>query len=234
MIFSRLNPARQRSRWSSGRAAPRPGGRQCAIGAPDPTATSPSTWRPTRAWTSRASSGLGGAVMRPWSQRRATPPGDDRRRAVGGGGADRRAVDDQHRHGGRSARPPARWRSWRARAPSWCALRSTRRRPRRRSQRIRATARMPWHVSVPLIGDFHLQRPPPADPVPGLRPGAGQVPHQPGQRRARREARRAVRHHDRDGVPLRQAGAHRRELGQPRPGAAGAHDGRECAAPAAR
>ena len=41
-------------------------------------------------------------------------------------------------------------------------------------------------VLVPLIGDFHLQRPPPADSVPGLRPGAGQVPHQPGQRRARR------------------------------------------------
>ncbi len=36
-------------------------------------------------------------------------------------------------------------------------------------------------VRVPIIGDFHLQRPHPAQEVSRLRPRAGEVPHQPRQ-----------------------------------------------------
>ena len=65
-----------------------------------------------------------------------------------------------------------------------------------------------------------LQRPQAAHRLSRLREGAGQVPHQPGQRRPRQPARSAVRDDDRAGARVRQAGAHRRQLGQPRPGPA--------------
>ncbi len=81
--------------------------------------------------------------------------------------------------------------------------------------------------TVPLIGDFHFNGHKLLHEHPGLRRGAGQVPHQPRQRRPRQQARPAVRRDDRDRLPLRQAGAHRRELGEPRPGPADAPDGRE-------
>jgi (E)-4-hydroxy-3-methylbut-2-enyl-diphosphate synthase len=82
-------------------------------------------------------------------------------------------------------------------------------------------------IDVPLIGDFPLQRPPPADGLPGLCRGPVQVPHQPRQRGQGRQARPPVRPDDRGRHALEQAGAHRRQLGQPRPGAAGQPDGRE-------
>jgi (E)-4-hydroxy-3-methylbut-2-enyl-diphosphate synthase len=79
--------------------------------------------------------------------------------------------------------------------------------------------------SVPLDRRFSFQRPQAAAGAPGLRRGAGQVPHQSGQRRARQQTRSAVRRDDRDRLPQQQAGAHRRQLGQPRPGPAAAADG---------
>ena len=85
-------------------------------------------------------------------------------------------------------------------------------------------------VAVPLVGDFHFNGHKLLQGTPGMRAGAGEVPHQSRQRRPGHEARPAVRGNDRDRLPLRQAGAHRRQLGQPRPGTAGAHDGRELAA----
>ena len=94
------------------------------------------------------------------------------------------------------------------------------RRPARAARRDRADRRR-----------LPLQRPQAAARASRLRRGAGQVPHQPGQRRPRQQARPAVRRDDRDRLPPRQAGAHRRELGQPRPGPADAADGRELAPP---
>ena len=73
---------------------------------------------------------------------------------------------------------------------------------------------------VPLIGDFHFNGHKLLTNHPGLRAGAREVPDQPGQRRQGQQARSAVRRDDRAGDRLRQAGAHRRQLGQPRPGAA--------------
>ena len=52
--------------------------------------------------------------------------------------------------------------------------------------------------------------------------------HQSRQRRLQEQARPAVLGHHRAGAEIRQAGAHRRQLGQPRPGAAHPPDGREC------
>ena len=56
-----------------------------------------------------------------------------------------------------------------------------------------------------------LQRPPAADEVSRLRARARQIPHQPGQRRHRPPARRAVRDDLQGGGRPRQAGAHRRQ-----------------------
>ncbi len=75
-----------------------------------------------------------------------------------------------------------------------------------------------------------LQRSQAAARAPGLRRRARQVPHQPRQRRPRQQARPAVRGDDRGGLPARQAGAHRRELGKPGRGSAHAADGRELGA----
>ena len=146
--------------------------------------------------------------------------------------AGRRAVDDQHGHGGRggdgAAGPRARHRRLRAGARHGEHGRSGRRgardrRPARAARRDRADRRR-----------LPLQRAQAAARTPRLRRGAGQVPHQPGQRRPRQQARPAVRRDDRDRLPPRQAGAHRRQLGQPRPGPADAADGRELAPPASR
>ncbi len=75
-----------------------------------------------------------------------------------------------------------------------------------------------------------LQRPQAAHRVSRVRAGAREVPDQPRQRRQGQQARSAVRGDDREGHRVRQAGAHRRQLGQPRRRAARAHDGRERAA----
>ncbi len=72
-----------------------------------------------------------------------------------------------------------------------------------------------------------LQRAQAAARIPGVRRSAREVSHQSRQRRSRQQARSAVRGDDRDRVPLQQARAHRRELGQPRSGSADASDGRE-------
>ena len=79
-----------------------------------------------------------------------------------------------------------------------------------------------------------FQRAQAAARTPRLRRGAREVPDQSGQRRPRQQARSAVYRDDRDRLPLRQTGAHRRELGQPRPGPADAADGRELAASGSR
>ena len=71
-----------------------------------------------------------------------------------------------------------------------------------------------------------LHRPQAARRSSGLRRGARQIPHQSRQCRLPREARPAVRLHHRDGDQIRQAGAHRRELGLARPGAPDEPDGR--------
>ena len=81
--------------------------------------------------------------------------------------------------------------------------------------------------AVPLVGDFHFNGHKLLSRVSRVRRGAGQVPHQPGQRRQGRKRDEQFATHDRNGLPVRQAGAHRRQLGQPRPGTARAPDGRE-------
>ena len=54
---------------------------------------------------------------------------------------------------------------------------------------------------VPLIGDFHFNGHKLLTAGAGMRRGAGQAAHQSRQRRARQQARRAVRHPDRGGLP---------------------------------
>ena len=158
--------------------------------------------------------------------RRASIPVDvggvvDRRRC-----AHRRAVDDQHRHGRRRG----------DRAPVRPTLASA------GSEIVRITvdrdeaAKAVPHIrdrlaqmgaAVPLVGDFHYNGHTLLSREPRLRRGARQVPHQSGQRRLQGQARPAVLGHRRAGAEARQARAHRRQLGQPRPGAADAPDGRE-------
>ena len=82
-------------------------------------------------------------------------------------------------------------------------------------------------VRVPIIGDFHYNGHLLLKKYPGVCPGAGEVPHQSGQREYRQEARRQFPHHDRGRHRVRQAGADRRELGIARSGAADPHDGRK-------
>ena len=82
-------------------------------------------------------------------------------------------------------------------------------------------------VRVPIIGDFHYNGHLLLKKYPGVRPRAGQVPHQSRQRQHRRKTRRQLPHHDRSRHRERPAGAHRRELGIARSGAADPHDGRE-------
>jgi len=72
-----------------------------------------------------------------------------------------------------------------------------------------------------------LQRTPFADRVPGLRPSLVQIPYQPRQCGQRRQTRSPVCANDRSCHAMGQASAHRRELGQPGPGVAGAPDGRK-------
>ena len=83
--------------------------------------------------------------------------------------------------------------------------------------------------SVPDHRRLPLQRPPAAHQVSRLRRGAGQVPHQSRQRRRQAPRRELPRHH-RGRHRQRQAGAHRRQLGLPRPAPAHRDDGRQRAA----
>ncbi len=79
-----------------------------------------------------------------------------------------------------------------------------------------------------------LQRPPAAQEISGVRARARQVPHQSRQFGYRPQDGRQLPHHDRSGHREPEAGAHRRELGLARFGAAHAHDGRELAAAGAQ
>ena len=72
-----------------------------------------------------------------------------------------------------------------------------------------------------------LQRPPAAHALPGHGGRARQVPHQPGQRRHRQAARRAVRHDLQGGGRSGQAGAHRRQRRLAQPGARARQDAGE-------
>ena len=101
--------------------------------------------------------------------------------------------------------------------------------------RDEAAAAVP-HIKDKLLTDgrrraagrrLPLHRPQAARRSSGLRRGARQIPHQSRQCRLRQEEGHAVLRHRRDGDQARQAGAHRRELGLARPGAAHAADGRE-------
>ena len=74
---------------------------------------------------------------------------------------------------------------------------------------------------------FPLYRPQAAGRSSGLRRGAGEIPHQSGQCRLQGQEGQAVRRHHRARHRIRQAGAHRRQLGFARSGTADAADGRE-------
>ena len=82
-------------------------------------------------------------------------------------------------------------------------------------------------VNVPHRRRFPLHRPQASGRSSGLRRGARQIPHQSRQCRLQEQARPAVLPDRRDGDQIRQAGAHRRQLGLARPGAADPADGRE-------
>ena len=74
---------------------------------------------------------------------------------------------------------------------------------------------------VPLIGDFHYNGHKLLTQYPDCARALAKYRINPGNVGKGREARRAVRHADRVRAALRQAGAHRRQLGQPRSGVAG-------------
>ena len=139
----------------------------------------------------------------------------------------RGAVDDQHRHG-RCRRHGETGRSARARRLGTGAHH---RRPRRGRGRRAA------HQGAAAADECRraagrrlpLHRPQAAGRSSGLRRGARQVPHQSRQCRLQGKEGSPVRHDRRDGDQVRQAGAHRRQLGLARPGTAHAPDGRECA-----
>ncbi len=148
----------------------------------------------------------------------------DRRRR-----ADRRAVDDQHRH----RRRRGDGRAGRARsptpAPSSCASRSTRPRPRPRCPRS-ASGSTRRAARVPLIGDFHFNGHKLLTEYPDCARALAKYRINPGNvgKGSKRDPQFAVMIEKAHRV--RQAGAHRRQLGQPRRRPARADDGRERAA----
>ena len=141
------------------------------------------------------------------------PARDDRRRCAGA-----RPVDDQHRHGRRHRHRDPGQGSGASRFRTGAHHGQHAGSSRRRAARARATR--PHGRDGAARRRFPLQRPSAAARLPGVRRGAVEVPDQSGQRRARRQARHAVRADDRSRRALRQAGADRRELGQSRPGPA--------------
>ena len=84
-------------------------------------------------------------------------------------------------------------------------------------------------VEAPLIGDFHYNGHTLLAEYPACARSSRQISHQSRQCRLQGEARQAIRRDRRDRGEERQGGAHRGELGKPRPGFAHAADGRECA-----
>ena len=85
-------------------------------------------------------------------------------------------------------------------------------------------------VHVPIVGDFHFNGHKLLREHPACAEALAKYRINPGNVGPRQQARPAVRRDDRDRLPPRQTGAHRRQLGQPRPGPADAPDGRELAA----
>ncbi len=88
-------------------------------------------------------------------------------------------------------------------------------------------------VSVPIVGDFHFNGHKLLRENPACAEALAKYRINPGNVGRGSQARSAVHRDGRDGLPLRQAGAHRRQLGQPRPGPAHPPDGRELEAGAA-
>ena len=124
--------------------------------------------------------------------------------------------------------PSSRLRRWPGPDLNWSGSRSTTKRPPQPSRRLSSNSRQQGvqrahHRRLPL------QRTPSAQEVSRVRAGAGQVPHQSRQCRHRTQGRQQFPHHDRGCGREPEAGAHRRELGIARPGAAHPHDGRELA-----
>ncbi len=159
-----------------------------------------------------------------------SPASPDRHRQCGGRAdrvrAQRRGPEhDQHRHrqcrGHRHSGGAARACGQRTGARHRQHPRGRRRRTRDRGAAGRGRA------ASAAGGRLSLQRPHPAARVSRDGAPARQVPHQPRQRGGRAAARRQLRHHDRGRPRVRQTGAHRRQLGQPRPERAGPPDGRE-------
>ncbi len=81
------------------------------------------------------------------------------------------------------------------------------------------------NVDVPIVGDFHYIGHKLLADHPGLRRGARQISHQSRQCRLQGKEGPAIRRHRRNRDPPRQAGAHRRQLGLARSGAAHPLDG---------
>ncbi len=82
-------------------------------------------------------------------------------------------------------------------------------------------------VTVPLVGDFHYNGHLLLRDYPACAEALSKYRINPGNVGQGAQAGHPVRADDRSGCALRQAGAHWRELGQPRSGPARAHDGRE-------
>ncbi len=129
-------------------------------------------------------------------------PGAGRRHRHRRRRADRRAVDDQHRHGRRRRR---RSRRSRALADAGSELVRITVNTAEAAAAVSAIREQLDAVgcAVPLIGDFHFNGHKLLTAVSRMRAGAGQVPHQSGQRRQGQQARLAVRDHDRAGAEVR-------------------------------
>jgi len=149
----------------------------------------------------------------------------DRQGAGGRRRTHRGAVDDEHRHRGSGQHREADRRAGARRFRTGAHHGEHAGRCRRGAAHRRAVGDDGCggadHRRLPL------QRPPAAGSRTRLRRGAGEVPHQPRQRGLRQEEGRAVRRDHREGDPVRQAGAHRRELGFAGPGDGRHPDGRE-------
>ena len=82
-------------------------------------------------------------------------------------------------------------------------------------------------VRVPIIGDFHYNGHVLLTKYPECARDLAKYRINPGNASIGEDGRRQLPHHDRSRREESEAGAHRRELGIARPGAAHAHDGRE-------
>ena len=82
-------------------------------------------------------------------------------------------------------------------------------------------------IATPLVGDFHFNGHKLLKTHPACAQALAKLRINPGNVGRGSQARSAVRGNDRDRLPLREAGAHRRQLGKPRSGPAHAADGRE-------